>query len=202
MNTRETLNLTFDDGPDPEWTPRILEQLRHAQVTATFFVVGEQVLKHLGIVRELLEHGHDVQWHCHRHVRHSQLTEAELVADTENGLEALAEAGVRPRLWRPPWGVCTEATTQVAERCGLQLRRWSIDTHDWRGDSAASMLDHARGLVARGGSVLMHDALGPGAARDGCENTAQLIVPLAHEVRRQGLALAPMQADRQKLASG
>jgi peptidoglycan-N-acetylglucosamine deacetylase len=200
MNTRETVNFSFDDGPDQAWTPRILEQLSRAQVTATFFVIGERVLKHPGIVLEVLEHGHDVQLHCHRHIRHSQLTATELAADTERAIDALAEVGVRPRLWRPPWGVCTEATAQVAERNGLQLRRWSIDTHDWRGDRAASMLAHAQDLVSRGGSVLMHDALGPGATRDGCENTAQLIAPLAQEVRRQGLTLAPIQPDRQPLA--
>lgn len=187
-----TLSLTFDDGPDPIWTPRIVERLGRCHVRATFFMVGERVLAEPVLARKVHAAGHDLQLHCHRHVRHTELTEAELQHDAESALAALESVGVRPRLWRAPWGVCTDATRRVAERLGLQLVRWSIDTHDWRGDEPHAMLDYARAQFADGGPVLLHDALGPGAKRAGCQNTLALLPALVAAARAHGLVLAPM----------
>ncbi len=186
------LSFTFDDGPDPIWTPLVLEQLARCGVRATFFVVGERALAHPELVRATVAAGHDVQLHCHRHVRHTQLTQAALRLDTESALAALAGLGLRPRLWRAPWGVCTEASVRVAARFGLRLVRWSLDTHDWRGDAPPRMLARARPRLAGGGAVLMHDALGPGARRDGCQNTVALLPALAASARARGLRPAPM----------
>jgi peptidoglycan/xylan/chitin deacetylase (PgdA/CDA1 family) len=196
------LSLTFDDGPDPTWTPLMVKQLGRCQAAATFFVVGERVLEHPDIARQVLADGHDVQLHCHRHIRHTELTEAELQRDSESALAALQSIGARPRLWRAPWGVCTDASRRVAERLGLQLVRWSIDTHDWRGDAPAAMLDRARPHLAAGGAVLMHDGLGPGARRAGCENTLALVPRLTAAARAEGLPIAPMGccADNRALA--
>jgi peptidoglycan-N-acetylglucosamine deacetylase len=191
-NVPPTLNLTFDDGPDATWTPRILRQLRHSHAAATFFMVGERVLADPDLASRVRAGGHDVQLHCHRHIRHTELTEAELRHDTESALAALEGLGMRPRLWRAPWGVHTGASHRVAERLGLQLVRWAIDTHDWRGDRPRAMLDRARARLAGGGAVLMHDALGPGATRDGCQNTLALLPILVTTARARGLRLAPM----------
>ena len=184
-----TLSFTFDDGPDETWTPLVLEQLARCEVTATFFMVGERVLAQPARTRAVLAAGHDVQLHCHRHVRHTELTEAELQLDTETALAILESVGVRPQLWRAPWGVCTEASVRVADRLGLQLVRWSIDMHDWRGDPPQAMLAHARSQLPDGGTVLMHDALGPGARRAGCQNTVALLPALATAARAHSLAL-------------
>jgi peptidoglycan/xylan/chitin deacetylase (PgdA/CDA1 family) len=192
LNEPRALSLTFDDGPDPIWTPRIVEQLQRCHVAATFFVVGERVLAEPVLARKALAAGHDIQLHCHRHVRHTELTEAELQHDSELALAVLESVGVHPRLWRAPWGVCTEASHRVAGRLGLQLVSWSLDTHDWRGDEPRAMLDRARSQLADGGAVLMHDALGPGARRAGCQNTLALLPRLVALARAHGLALVPM----------
>ncbi len=186
------LSFTFDDGPDPTWTAAVLNALRRCEVRATFFVVGERVLTHPDIVRAELAAGHDVELHCHRHIRHTELAEAELQRDTESALAALASVGASPRLWRAPWGVCSAASVRVARRLGLRLVRWSIDTHDWRGDRPGAMLARARAQLASGGAVLMHDALGPGARRTCCRNTVALLPALAAGARASGLAIAPM----------
>jgi peptidoglycan-N-acetylglucosamine deacetylase len=186
------LSLTFDDGPDPTWTPQILRQLQRCDAAATFFMVGERVLAEPDLAHRVLAGGHDIQLHCHRHIRHTELTEAQLQHDSESAIAALESVGVRPRLWRAPWGVCTEATHRVAKRLGLQLVRWSIDTHDWRGDEPQEMLDHARSRLADGGAVLMHDALGPGARRAGAQNTLALLPALTAAARACGLLLAAM----------
>jgi peptidoglycan/xylan/chitin deacetylase (PgdA/CDA1 family) len=186
------LHLTFDDGPDETWTPRVLDELDRCRTRATFFMVGERVLARRDLARTVLAAGHDVQLHCHRHVRHTQLSERELRHDTEAGLAVLESVGVRPTLWRTPWGVCTDASARVAERFALRLVGWSIDTHDWRGDEPRRMLAQARAQLASGGAVLMHDALGPGARRGGCENTIALLAGLTAAAAENGLTLAPM----------
>lgn len=191
---QRTLSLTFDDGPDCTWTPLVLDRLRRCEVRATFFAVGERVLAHPDIASLLLAGGHDVQLHCHSHIRHTELTEAELQHDAETALDALASVGARPRLWRTPWGVCTDATRRVAGRLGLRLVGWSIDTHDWRGDPAPAMFDRLRHRLAEGGAVLMHDGLGPGARRAGCDNTLALLPALTAAAHVHGLALTPMRS--------
>jgi len=185
--------FTFDDGPDPVWTPRVLAELARCETPAAFFAVGERVADDPGPARAALQAGHEVELHCHRHVRHTELSEAELEADTIAALAELERARLgRPRYWRTPWGVCTAATERVAARHGLRLVDWTIDTHDWRGDSAAVMLDRASGELGDRAIVLMHDALGPGSERIGCDNTLELIAPLSAHARAQGLTLAPV----------
>jgi peptidoglycan-N-acetylglucosamine deacetylase len=190
----KTLSLTFDDGPETGWTERVLAELEHCDVRATFFLVGGRVRRHPQLVRALQAGGHELQLHCHRHVRHTELTEAQLARDTEQALEAFASADVSPHLWRAPWGVRTEASERVARAFGLRLVGWSIDTHDWRGDSPARMLDRARPMLAEGGAVLMHDGLGPGARRTHCANTVELVGRLSAAARELGLRLEPMGA--------
>jgi peptidoglycan/xylan/chitin deacetylase (PgdA/CDA1 family) len=182
--------FTFDDGPDPIWTLRVLAELDRCGAPATFFVVGERVADDPGPARAALQAGHAVELHCHRHVRHTELSEAELEADTTLALAELERAGLgRPRYWRTPWGVRTVATERVAARHGLRLLDWTIDTHDWRGDDSAAMLEVAGALLGDGAIVLMHDALGPGALRTGVEETVGLIAPLAALARGRGLRL-------------
>jgi peptidoglycan-N-acetylglucosamine deacetylase len=187
-----SLALTFDDGPNEYWTPYVLGVLAQAEVSGTFFMIGECLRAARAAAQAVLDAGGDLQLHCHRHVRHSELSEAEIAADTLSALEAFAELDVRPTLWRTPWGICTEATKRVAARHGLRLVHWTIDTHDWRGDSVATMLAVARARFEHGGIVLMHDGLGPGSQRIGAQNTVELLLPLIAAARAEGLSVGPL----------
>jgi peptidoglycan/xylan/chitin deacetylase (PgdA/CDA1 family) len=201
---RSPIGLTFDDGPDERWTLRVLEQLEACHVEATFFVLGERVEATPAIVRAAVDAGHEVQLHGHRHLRHSQLTEEEIELDTRAALDALAQVGVRPARWRTPWGIATPDSHRVAARHGLTLVHWTIDTHDWRGDPALAMLARARRQLAPGAVVLMHDGLGPGAMRSGCQNTVALLAPLIAAARARGLAPAaavPRTSDSRALSA-
>jgi peptidoglycan/xylan/chitin deacetylase (PgdA/CDA1 family) len=187
-----TLTLTFDDGPEPVWSTRVAEELQRCSAHATFFLVGERVRQAPDQARAIVASGNEAQLHCHRHIRHSELSEAEIEQDTRKALCALAAVGVRPTSWRTPWGVRTADTLRVARRHRLRLVHWTIDTHDWRGDTAEQMLMQAHSQLATGGVVLMHDGLGPGSRRNGCENTVELIGPLLDAARSEGLELAPV----------
>ena len=186
--------LTYDDGPDPVWTPRLLDELRRLDARATFFVIAPRAVEHAREIEAMLEGGHEVGFHCFEHRRHTELTADEIAADTEAGLDLLASLDVHPVDWRTPWGVVTEDSRRVAEEHGLRLCGWTVDTHDWRGDDWPSMLGQIFSLGGPhdGDVILMHDGIGPGALRDGSEQTLRLTEPLVNSARRRGLATGAM----------
>lgn len=184
--------LTFDDGPDPLWTPRVLGALREADARATFFVVAPEARRHPDLVSAMLRAGHAVGLHCTEHVRHTERGREGVERDTREGLEDLASLGVSPRLWRPPWGVRAPWTGSVADAFGLRLALWTVDPHDWRGDTAPAMLERVRERLVPGSVVLLHDGLGPGARRTGCGETVALVGPLVEAIRTAGCEPAPM----------
>jgi peptidoglycan/xylan/chitin deacetylase (PgdA/CDA1 family) len=187
-----TFALTFDDGPDPVWTPAVLDALAGARARATFFVLGEAAERHPAPVRRAQAEGHAVELHGHRHLRHPDQPAERVADDTERGLAVLRRIGARPRLWRVPWGDPAPFTPALAERAGLQLAGWTADPHDWRGDDAATMLAAIEPGLTPGAIVLAHDGLGPGAQRDGCANTVELIGPLVAAARERGLEPGPL----------
>ena len=187
--------LTFDDGPDPRWTPQVLDALDQADATATFFVIGERVAAQPELARQLGERGHEVALHCMRHRGHHEATQAEIEEDTRTAVELLADMGVRPRRWRPPGGRIAEWSPRVAAAHGLRLTGWSADVRDWSGEPVSLMLSRARRELAPGSVLVMHDGLGPGATRTGCAETVALIEPLVRYVRRRGWTTSPLGDD-------
>lgn len=200
MSATRHVALTFDDGPHPTWTPRVLRALAEARATATFFVVGTAAERYPGPIREALAAGHDVQLHCHEHRRHAEMSRAELEADTDVALAVLAELGVHPTRWRTPWGVTAPWSREVAADRGLELTHWSADTEDWAGERWPMLLERVRPGLRSGAVILAHDGLGPGALRGGCAATAALVGPLVAATRRQRLepgALPPVDTTRE-----
>jgi peptidoglycan/xylan/chitin deacetylase (PgdA/CDA1 family) len=135
------------------------------------------------------EKGHDVAFHCSEHVRHDAMTRREIEADVESGLLAL---GRSVRYWRSPWGLITLPTEEVANKHRLGLVGWTADTEDWRGGAPEEMLARIRGRISPGAIVLMHDGIGPGATRDVCSGTVDLIGPLVALLRSHGLEPATL----------
>lgn len=187
-----TICLTYDDGPDPDWTPRVLRSLRRRGAHATFFVEARRAEENRGLVEAMLAAGHELGFHCLDHIRHSQRTMEGVESDLRIGLEMLGRIGVRPRAWRAPWGVETDATRLLAGERDLRLWGWNIDTHDWRGDDVRRMFGaiEAQGGLRGGDVILMHDALGPGARRDGCSETVALTELLLATAERAELLTA------------
>lgn len=190
------ISLTFDDGPDPTWTPRVLEALRRAETRATFFVVAPAARRWPHLITQMLREGHGVEFHCTDHVRHTERTRDELESDTREGVRELVSLGAYPRLWRPPWGVVAPWTGSIAKIYGLTIALWTIDPHDWRGDSADEMFAFIEPRLADGATILLHDGLGPGARRSGCEESVDLIEPLIRRANELGYTPAPMPPGR------
>ncbi len=194
------ISLTFDDGPDPIWTPRVLGALRRAEAWATFFVVASLARRFPWLISDILQDGHGVELHCTEHVRHTEQSRKEVEADTRDGLRELRRQGLHPRFWRPPWGVLAPFTTEIAYAFGLQLALWTEGTHDWRGDPASEMLERVRPRLRPGSVVLMHDGIGPGARRSGCGETVALVSGLVEHIRFLGCEPGPL-TPRHKLCA-
>jgi peptidoglycan-N-acetylglucosamine deacetylase len=188
----ETLALTFDDGPDPVATPRLLDVLAQAGARATFFPIAPRAAAHPELVLRIVEEGHTVGLHCDAHVRHSSRDAEWGRADTARALARLSELGIAPALWRTPWGDTAPWTSQVAAEYGLRLTGWTVDSHDWRGDRADSMFAASRDGLHGGAIVLAHDGIGPGARRETADETIAFVELVARHTHRRGLGLVAL----------
>jgi peptidoglycan/xylan/chitin deacetylase (PgdA/CDA1 family) len=181
--------LTFDDGPDAAWTPRLLSLLSDLDARATFFPIARRAAAHPELVARIVGDGHTVGLHCDEHVRHSERDEQWGREDTASALKRLGALGVRPSLWRTPWGDTASWSVPVAREHGLRIVGWSVDTHDWRGDCAQDMFRATREALADGTIVLAHDGLGPGALREGAAETLEYVELVAEYASSRGLSL-------------
>ncbi len=187
------LALTFDDGPDPGLTGRLLDRLASLGAHATFFPLANRAAAAPRLIERMLADGHAVGLHCLEHVRHSERDAAWLAQDTHAALALLASVGVKPTLWRTPWGDTAPWTTDIAAAHDLHLVGWSVDTHDWRGDRAEAMLAATRPGLEPGAIVLAHDGIGPGARRESAEETLAYVELVAELARDRGLALEALE---------
>lgn len=185
-------SLTFDDGPSTHWTDEVLRELARLDVIGTFFVMADRVVRQPRQIAAMQQGGHEIAFHCVKHVRHSELDPVAIERDVATGLELLSKLDIYPSLWRTPWGDVTEATRRSAAARSLNLCGWTLDSHDWRGDSADSMYRdiNSEGGLEDGSVVLMHDGIGPGAKRDECSQTVALIQLLVEDAHRKGLRSA------------
>jgi peptidoglycan/xylan/chitin deacetylase (PgdA/CDA1 family) len=152
--------LTFDDGPHAQGTPAILEILARANVTATFFLVGEQVLRNRTLAGEIASAGHGVGVHCHRHRNLLRLSPRQVRDDIARAHELIAEStGVAPTLYRPPYGVLNAAALRVARERGWRTLLWTRWGRDWEARATPESISVRVADGARDGDVLLlHDA--------------------------------------------
>ena len=153
--------LTFDDGPDPVWTPRVLDLLDASSSKATFFVIGRKAELHAGVVRDIVRRGHAIGVHSYEHDRLFSLrTERSVRADLERALTALEQiTGERPMLFRPPIGHTNPTIARVADALDLVVVGWSVSGRDGtaRADPDA-VAARVRAGIRDGAIVLLHDA--------------------------------------------
>ena len=197
---RPVVALTFDDGPDPKYTPLLLDVLDAESATATFFVRGAALgAETRKIVERMDAAGHHVGNHTHHH---SNLDGAdtstidEEIARTHHVLEEIT--GRPPTLLRPPYGLGAEAVSAVAERYGYRATvLWSAWAFDWENPQSAAdvMVERVRngylncGGVVPGGIVLMHDGCAPEQAGESRIETVETVRKLIPALRAEGFRL-------------
>ncbi|HEY2601967.1 MAG TPA: polysaccharide deacetylase family protein [Thermoleophilaceae bacterium] len=184
--------LTFDDGPDPDATPAVLDALDAIGAQATFFMLGEQLMRHQDIGRDVVGRGHEVALHGFGHEHHEQLSPQQARDDLARGLGALeAATGRRPRWYRPPYGRCSEHSYAACSRLELRPAYWSAWGADWDPLMPARIADLAGRDLADGVIVLLHDSARY-ADRDSAQPTAEALAPLAERARAAGLGFATL----------
>jgi peptidoglycan-N-acetylglucosamine deacetylase len=152
--------LTFDDGPHAQGTPAVLETLSREHVTATFFLVGEQVRRNPNLAREIRDAGHAIALHCDRHRNLLRLAPWQVREDIARALKTIEDTtGVSPQLYRPPYGVLNASALRLARAHGWRTLLWSHWGRDWDARATPASITARVTDGARDGAVLLlHDA--------------------------------------------
>jgi peptidoglycan-N-acetylglucosamine deacetylase len=156
--TGKVVYLTFDDGPNPRWTPRILELLAEYDAKATFFVLGQEAAGRPDLVQQILDAGHVVGHHTWSHRLLVGLEREEIMEEIWRTDEALK--GAASPCLRPPYGTIDEASRAVVEELGYEVVLWSIDPRDWTGEGAEAIAANVISNAAPGCTVVLHDGGG------------------------------------------
>jgi peptidoglycan-N-acetylglucosamine deacetylase len=185
--------LTFDDGPHREGTPAVLDVLAAADAQATFFMVGEQVLRCPALAAEVVAAGHAVAVHGHRHRNLLRLSPAAIADDLNRAEATIAEAtGVIPTLHRPPYGIYSWPALHAVRARGWAPVLWSRWGRDWtRGATPGAIAAKLTGGLRAGDVLLLHDA-DDYSARGSHRRTVAALPRVLEAVTACGLDLAPL----------
>jgi peptidoglycan/xylan/chitin deacetylase (PgdA/CDA1 family) len=187
---RRAVALTFDDGPDPEWTPRVLDVLEREGVRGAFFLIGRRAARAPAVARRIAEAGHDLGNHTWSHRSLWRSGPAQTAREIADGHAAIAQAaGVAPRYFRPPWGKTNLAMFPAACALATPCVFWTVQPESRRPVAPAEQARRAIARARPGAIYDLHDADGvPGAGRRLVEYLPELIAAL----RREGYSLVPL----------
>ncbi|MEU6486051.1 polysaccharide deacetylase family protein [Streptomyces sp. NPDC046887] len=159
--TGRTMVLTFDDGPDPRYTPPILDTLRRHRVRAMFFLCGEMADAHPDLVRRINDEGHVLGNHSWSHPLIPSLRPSRIrteLGSTSETIERLT--GAAPLWYRAPFGAWNRHSFEIGAELGMEPLAWTVDTLDWTEPGADAIVSRVRAGAAPGVVVLSHDAGG------------------------------------------
>jgi peptidoglycan/xylan/chitin deacetylase (PgdA/CDA1 family) len=182
------LYLSFDDGPDPEHTPPILDLLAANGSHATFFLLGEKVEQFPDIVRRMVAEGHRIGNHSYNHPRFAEISQAEVVAQIERTDQVLLAFDVQRRhRFRPPSGALPMSLLAYCTRARRRITYWTYDSMDYRRESTPQLVERLRTIPPVAGDiVLMHDE------DDAIVSALRVLVP---EWRAAGFSLDALPAE-------
>ncbi len=157
------LALTFDDGPHPTNTPRLLDILKARDVKATFYVVGTNAKRYPEILRRIISEGHEIGNHTITHGDLKKMSEAQVRKElTESHQAILSATGVAPRTMRPPYGSITQAQkTWIRREFNYPSILWSVDPEDWKRPGSSVVASRLVSGAKPGGILLVHDIHAP-----------------------------------------
>jgi peptidoglycan/xylan/chitin deacetylase (PgdA/CDA1 family) len=180
--------LTFDDGPHTQGTEAVLEILRDANASATFFLVGEQVERRPRLAAEIAAAGHEIALHCRRHRNLLRLAPAQVRDDLDRAADTIAVAtGHAPVLHRPPYGIFSACSLPIVRRRWRPLL-WSRWGHDWSARATPrSIAEEVTRDVSDGDVLLLHDS-DAYSAEGSWERTVAALPRVLDELSRRGLS--------------
>jgi peptidoglycan/xylan/chitin deacetylase (PgdA/CDA1 family) len=150
--------LTFDDGPDPVYTPKILDILKSYQIPATFFLVGSKIVKYHEIANRILRHGHEIGNHTYAHPEIGDMSKASLEYEIEKTGKVIEEyMGYKTSFFRPPKGIINLPMLRFCRK-KLKIIMWSVDSIDFRAENSQTIVKNVNpDLVKSGDILLFHD---------------------------------------------
>ncbi|MFI9820429.1 polysaccharide deacetylase family protein [Streptomyces sp. NPDC052013] len=156
-----TMVLTFDDGPDPRYTPDILDTLAAYDVRAMFFVCGEMAVENRDLLARMADEGHVVGNHTWSHPLLTGLRRSRIRSEMERTCDVIEKAyGERPEWFRAPYGAWNRAAFQLGAELGMEPLAWTVDTLDWTSPGTRTIVERVEDGAAPGVVVLSHDAGG------------------------------------------
>ncbi len=160
VKNKKVIALTFDDGPTPGYTDKILKILRKYNVKATFFVIGSKAQKYPSLVRREANYGHEIANHTYTHPKISKLSFKAYKTEmkkTQNVVKKIT--GSTPVLMRPPYGDLNESATRYTQKLGFKMILWSWDqdTRDWSHPGVNTIVKKVLNNASSGDIVLFHD---------------------------------------------
>jgi peptidoglycan/xylan/chitin deacetylase (PgdA/CDA1 family) len=166
--SKNVVALTFDDGPDPRFTPRILSVLDKYDVTATFLAMGYNAVEHRSLMNEVVAAGHEIGSHTWSHLHFPELTADETRTEIVRGAEAVEDVTGKPmKLFRPPKGRMTEAAFTYVGELGFDVIMWSTTRGALAERDPARVAENIVDDVDLGEIVLLHDGIGRGTFHPG-----------------------------------
>ena len=153
----DTVAITFDDGPDPKYTPALLEVLDQYAAKATFFVIGTHAEAYPSILDEIKDRGHALGNHSYSHPSFSLLSLRQRISEIRKCERAIGS--VRRKLFRPPYGHSSGLSPLIASLLGYDTVCWSVDAQDWENENVAWMFERLKQQTTGGSVILLHDRL-------------------------------------------
>lgn len=160
-STAGAMVLTFDDGPDPRYTPGILDTLARYQVRAMFFVCGEMATENRDLLRRMVAEGHVIGNHTWTHPLIPQLTRPALTSEIGRTSDVVQQAvGEAPKWFRAPYGAWNRAAFEIGAELGMEPLAWTVDSLDWTEPGTTTIVSRVLKGAGSGVIVLNHDAGG------------------------------------------
>lgn len=189
---KKQIALTFDDGPYPPYTERLLDILKEKNVHVTFFLVAEQAQKHPELVRRMSEEGHTIGLHAFRHRDYLKLAEEEKQKDLLMGKSTLRTiTGRTPVYWRPPHGFRDFSVMEAAAAQQLTVVNWSVCPRDWTGIGRQEIYKRVMDKAEDGAIVLLHDGDSP-LYKSTRKETVDAVALIIDSLRKKGFQLVAL----------
>lgn len=157
--SKKVVAITFDDGPHPENTPRLLDMLKERKIKATFYVVGNMVKYSPQLLQRMIDEGHEIGNHTVTHGTLSRMSDESLLAELRAAHDQIIEAcGVAPLSMRPPGGaIKKDQKSLVLRELGYPTILWSVDPEDWKRPGPSVVTSRLVNGASPGGILLVHD---------------------------------------------
>lgn len=194
-SNRKIVALTFDDGPNPKFTPKILDILREKNAPAAFFMVGKHVAKYPDIARRIHSEGHEIGNHTFSHRDLVPATRKTVMKEVIDADEVITKVvGIRTGLFRPPRGIYSNAVRKIiVEELGYSMVLWTVSAVDWSGLSPKRIVRRVHYYVRNGGIILFHDS-GAIIRTEGANRgrTVEALPSVIDELRSRGFEIVPL----------